>query len=415
MPRRLDRTSAVLVALVVPLVLATVAGLVLLRPTGGVHDSGVVDLGADYPTAVVVSLDDTSCAGENEDRLPDGSIPEAVPCLLVTARVTAGAGVGDQVQVWAPAGVAADQAPVGTRLILQHFPATPTDDELFTWYDFSRSVPLGVLAAAFALVVVLVAGLRGLRALIGLALAFGVIGTWMLPALLDGRDPLTVGLVGSAAIMVVVLYLAHGLSRRTTTALLGTMAGLAVTAALGAVAARAAHLTGVATEDAYRLAQLTGQLDGTALRGLFLCGVVLAGLGVLNDVTITQASAVWELRESDPGADRRSLFRRGMRIGRDHIASTVYTIAFAYAGAALPVLLLLEVYRLPLLQTISSGAFAEEITRTLVGSIGLVLAIPLTTAIAALVVSASPPAPRARHSSAPAGHGHAHGHGDDAG
>ncbi|MDT0167360.1 YibE/F family protein [Actinotalea sp. AC32] len=125
-------------------------------------------------------------------------------------------------------------------------------------------------------------------------------------------------------------------------------------------------------------------------------------------MTITQASAVWELRASDPDAGVRDLFSRGMRIGRDHIASTVYTIAFAYAGAALPVLLLVQVYRLPLMQTIGSGEFAEEIARTLVGSIGLVLAIPLTTIIAALVVVTQPER-RGRHAQA-AGGGHGHSH-----
>jgi uncharacterized membrane protein len=109
---------------------------------------------------------------------------------------------------------------------------------------------------------------------------------------------------------------------------------------------------------------------------------------VLNDVTITQASAVWELRAVSPGASRRELFAGGMRIGRDHIASTVYTIAFAYTGAALPVLLLLEIYQLPLGPTLTSGEFAEELVRTMVGSIGLVLAIPLTTAIAAALTPA---------------------------
>ncbi len=401
-PVRWDRTSVVLAAILLPIAVATLVGLVLLRPTGTVHDAGIVETGADYPLATVTALDEQTCPGANEDRLPDGTIPESVPCLLVTAQLAS----GQAVEVWAPSTVPVADVTVGTRLVLQHFPAADGVEEVYVWYDFDRAVPLWGLAAAFGLVVVLVAGIRGLRALIGLALAFGVIAMFMLPALLDGRDPLAVGLVGSVAIMVVVLYLAHGLSRRTTTALLGTVAGLGVTALLGAIGAQAARLTGVATEDAYRVAQLTGQLDTQAMRGIFLCGVVLAGLGVLNDVTITQASAVWELRASNPDADRRTLFSRGMRIGRDHIASTVYTIAFAYAGAALPVLLLLEVYRLPLAQTISSGAFAEEIVRTLVGSIGLVLAIPLTTAIAAVVVSTSPA--HGRHSAGD-GHGHSHG------
>jgi uncharacterized membrane protein len=134
---------------------------------------------------------------------------------------------------------------------------------------------------------------------------------------------------------------------------------------------------------------------------------------VLNDVTITQASAVWELRAVSPGASRRELFAGGMRIGRDHIASTVYTIAFAYTGAALPVLLLLEIYQLPLGPTLTSGEFAEELVRTMVGSIGLVLAIPLTTAIAALVVTRAGAGASARHRD-PSADGHAvhggHGH-----
>jgi len=159
---------------------------------------------------------------------------------------------------------------------------------------------------------------------------------------------------------------------------------------LGAVAARMAHLDGINNEETYQLALLTGRLSEGGLRGIFLAGVILAGLGVLNDVTITQASAVWELGEADATASRRSLFSRAMRIGRDHIASTVYTMAFAYAGAALPVMLLLQVHQRPLISTITSGEFAEEIARTAVGSIGLVLTIPLTTFIAVLVATARP-------------------------
>ncbi|RHA44120.1 YibE/F family protein, partial [Cellulomonas rhizosphaerae] len=126
------------------------------------------------------------------------------------------------------------------------------------------------------------------------------------------------------------------------------------------------------------------------LRAVLLCGMVLAGLGVLNDVTITQASAVWELNAASPDASRRQLFSRGMRIGRDHIASTVYTIVFAYVGATLPLVLLVSISDRAILDALQNGELAEEVARTLVGSIGLVLAIPLTTAIAALVVHSAP-------------------------
>ena len=400
----LDRMTRIIAAILLPIAVATAVGMVILWPTGEPPSTGIVDMPAEYPTARITGVDAEECGGTNEDRLPSGEIPTTVPCLRLHVVMLGGDDDGRELEIWAPATVGPRDVPVGSRIVLVHYLETETEPEVWAWYDFARTVPLLLLTATFALVVVAVARMRGLRALVGLAVAFVVIGAFMLPALLRGEEPLAVGLVGSAAIMFVVLYLAHGFSLRTSVALLGTFAGLAATALLGVMAAGAAHITGIETEDTYRLAQLTGHLNSDGLRGIFLAGVVLAGLGVLNDVTITQASAVWELRASDPAASWRTLVARGMRIGRDHIASTVYTIAFAYAGAALPVLLLLEVYELPLWQTISSGEFAEEITRTLVGSIGLVLAIPLTTAIGALVVT-SVPAP----TSVVDGHGvHAH-------
>ncbi|QTE31651.1 YibE/F family protein [Pengzhenrongella sicca] len=384
--------------MLLPLALATIVGLVALWPHGAVQGGReVVVVDTQYPTATVLSLTRKSCEGTSEDRLPDGTVPESVTCLSAQARVTSGDASGRTVEVWAPANGPSLGLREGSTIVLERYTATSGQPETWAWHDFARSLPLGLLAGAFAVVVVAVAGVRGARALIGLALAFVVIATFMLPAILRGENALAVGLVGSSAIMFVVLYLAHGFSRRTTTALLGTLAGLGLTAGLGALAASAAHLSGTATEDGYQLAQLT---EAPNLRALFLCGIMLAGLGVLNDVTITQASVVWELRASAPLATRRELFVSGMRIGRDHIASTVYTIAFAYSGAALPVLLLLQFYQLPLLQTLTSGEFAEELVRTLVGSIGLVLAIPLTTLIAAVIVSAAPAAAGAgaRHS-----------------
>ncbi|MDT0167111.1 YibE/F family protein [Actinotalea sp. AC32] len=386
-----------------PLVAATAVGLVALWPSGEPQRTGVIAVDTEYPVAVITTTEVTTCAGANEDRRPDGTIPSTVACTLVGATVQSGDQAGRVIQVWAPATVRPQDATPGTKIVLARYLESGQEEEVWAWQDFSRTVPLGLLAGAYSIVVIAVAGLRGLRSLLGLGFAFVVLGTFMLPALLQGRDPLAVGVVGSAAIMLVVLYLAHGLSHRTTTALLGTFAGLGVTAVLGVVAAGAARLNGITSEETYRLAMLTGQLDGYALRGLFLAGVVLAGLGVLNDVTITQASAVWELSAADPSATAGQLFSRGMRIGRDHIASTVYTIAFAYAGAALPVLLLVQVYRMPALQTFSSGQFAEEIARTAVGSIGLVLAIPLTTLIAVAVVRAAPQRP-ARHRARPTAH-----------
>jgi uncharacterized membrane protein len=233
---------------------------------------------------------------------------------------------------------------------------------------------------------VAVARWRGLRALIGLVGAYFVLVSFMLPGLVEGKPPLLLALVGSTVIMIGVLYFAHGFSARTSTALLGTIFGLGITALLAAWATDAANLAGVGSHDAATLVNIS---DKISISGIILCGLIISGLGVLNDVTITQSSAVWELYELAPNTSARKLFSSAMRIGRDHIASTVYTIAFAYAGAALPILIIVMLYNRPLGEALTSAELSEEVIRTLVGSIGLVLAIPVTTLIAVLVVKAT--------------------------
>jgi uncharacterized membrane protein len=193
-----------------------------------------------------------------------------------------------------------------------------------------------------------------------------------------------VALVTASAIMYVVLYLAHGVSIRTSTALAGTLGGILMTAAIAAAAVRTSHLSGVSDETGDLLSGYVGGLD---FPSLLMGAIVIAGLGVLNDVTITQSSAVWELRAAAPELTRTELFRSAMRIGRDHIASTIYTIVFAYAGAALSVLLLVYLYKLPWLDLLGTEDIATEVARTLCSAIGLVLAVPLTTAIAAATVT----------------------------
>lgn len=256
----------------------------------------------------------------------------------------------------------------------------------YIFVDFVRTLPIVLLALLYAVVVIAVARWRGLRALIGLVGAYFVLVSFMLPGLVEGKPPLLLALVGSTVIMIGVLYFAHGFSARTSTALLGTMFGLAITALLAAWATDAANLAGVGNHDAATLVNTSANIS---ISGVILCGLIISGLGVLNDVTITQSSAVWELYELAPATSARKLFTSAMRIGRDHIASTVYTIAFAYAGAALPILIIVMLYDRPLGDTLTSAELSEEVIRTLVGSIGLVLAIPVTTLIAVLVVKAT--------------------------
>ncbi len=401
------RALRILVVVLIPLGIWTVVGLLALWP-GDVSDhvdadaAGYSVAGVTYPHAKITAVEEIAC-----DGLP-GSTPGQASnaCANLTVSVSDGEGRGDVASVPLTQALYSSGAEVGQGVTLIRVPPGDGQGASYQFSDFDRRAPLLIMTIVFALVVVAVARWRGLASLLGLAFAALILVKFMFPALVEGQNPVVVGLVGSSAIMFVVLYAAHGFSARTTTALVGTLFGLVLSAVLGYFATRWAHLTGVSSEDDYILAASTPDLR---LTSVVICGIIVAGLGVLNDVTITQASAVWELADGhyldeDGRALRlrnRDLFGRAMRIGRDHIASTVYTIAFATAGASLSVLLLIAVYDRPLLQVIQAEQFADEIIRTLVGSIGLVLAVPLTTAIGVAVVRAGRVQPAALGRSGP--------------
>jgi uncharacterized membrane protein len=358
--RQRRRAVVAFACVVLPALVATVVGAWVLWPSGEHPTIRTSGPGQTYLTARVTEVR----AGSDD------------PTRQVRIAVA-----GDEDWVAVPPEYLREIS-VGDRLQVVHLADMQPGTSPYVFVDFERGPPLLVLAGLFVLLVVAVARWRGLAALVGLGVALAVIGTFTLPALMLGRSAVGVGLVTSSAIMVVVLYLAHGFTLRTTTALVGTLAGLAATAGIAAWASGAAHLTGLSGEYALDLASYAPQVR---LREVLLCGTILAGLGVLNDVTITQASSVWELRAAAPHATRRDVFARGMRIGRDHIASTVYTIVFAYVGASLPLVMLVAMSDRALLGALGSGELAEEVARTLVGSIGLVLAIPITTFVAVLV------------------------------
>src|SRR3954454_13151248 len=367
--------------LLVPVGLATVLGLFVLWPDGTptrAQQAAEVALppGTTYPDARVVSVEPYDC-----------SLDPAVPatCGKAVVEVLDGDGKGDFAQVDIEADVFTSGVAKGDTLVLSRDPAAEGGPS-YQFSDYERSTPIVVLAILFAVVVGAVARWRGLASILGLAFAFFILFRFMLPGLLSETSPTLVSLVGSAAIMFVVLYLAHGFSARTTTALVGTLFGLTLVAVLGSVAVSAARLTGLTSEETVTL---QGYDPTLSFSGLVLAGVVVAGLGVLNDVTITQASAIWQLREVSPELTWRELYRRGMAVGRDHIASTVYTIVFAYAGAALPLLLIFELYTRPFTVSLFSAPVAEEVIRTFVGAIALVLAVPLTTVIGAFFATAA--------------------------
>jgi uncharacterized membrane protein len=273
----------------------------------------------------------------------------------------------------------------------------PTGTTTYSFYDYERTWPLAGLAAAFAIVVVAVARWRGLRALIGIVVAFGVLVVFLLPALRDGASAIPVALVASAVILYAVIYLAHGVSLRTSAALLGTLTALLLAAILSWGAIELANLTGLSEEENNAVVTYLGNVSIT---GLLLAGFIIGSLGVLNDVTVTQASTVFELAELE-GSSRRAIFVGAMRVGRDHIASTVYTLVLAYAGSALPLLLLFSVANRSLGDVLTSESVAIEIARSAVGGIALALSVPLTTAIAAVL--ATPHAESVSVPAAPAG------------
>jgi uncharacterized membrane protein len=390
---RAERRTAVriLAIVLVPAAILTAVGLVWLWPgdaSDHVREGGASQYavpGVSFPTGTVTDVKEMSCQG-----MPGSAPGASETCATLTVRVDEGEDAGQEAEVPISSAIYRSGVDTGDGVVLVRVPTQ--GPAAFQFYDFERSLPLGVIAIAFAIVVVAVARFRGLAAIVGLGFAYLILGKFLLPGLLTGESPLLYALVGSAAIMFVVLYAAHGFSARTTTALAGTLFGLLVTALLGLVLTDWANLSGAGSEDDYILASAAPDLK---LSTVVMAGVIVAGLGVLNDVTITQASAVWELHDSSPEMGAGRLFTRAMRIGRDHIASTVYTIAFATAGAALPVLLLIYVYNRPLLDVLQGEAISEEITRTLIGSIGLVLAVPLTTAVGVAVTRHAGPRARA--------------------
>lgn len=252
----------------------------------------------------------------------------------------------------------------------------------YQYADRDRRGFLALLALLFAAVVIALGRVRGIAALAGLVLSVAVLLIFILPAIVQGTDAMLVALVGGGAIAMITLYLAHGYQPLTHVAAMGTFGALVLTTGLSWLALSLAGFSGVATEEAIFLLAIP-DLD---LSGLLLAGIVLGTLGALDDVTVTQASAVWEVHTANPSLESSELYASGLRVGRDHIVSTVNTLLLAYAGASLPLLILFTLAGESLGLVASSEVVAVEIVRTLVGSIGLVASVPITTWLASRVV-----------------------------
>jgi len=291
----------------------------------------------------------------------------------------------------------------GRRVEVQHvfvegsagaFVLEAGDDILVTRSDLSgevryliqervRRTSIWGLSLAFAVLVVLIGGRQGVFSLFALVISILVIVRFIVPAIFAGWDPVLAAILGSLVIMAAALIIGHGPSRKTWIALGGTAISLGLTGVLAVVAVDIVQLTGLGDDDASTLQTL---VEGVSASGLLLGGIIVGALGVLDDVTTTQSSTVLELKRANPTLGPAQLFARAMNVGRDHIAATTNTLVLAYAGASLPLLMILAGQGEPLGILISYERLATEVVRTLVGSIGIVAAVPITTGLAAVLL-----------------------------
>ncbi len=348
-----------------------VVGLVALWPGGGGDRRDPLGLSGDPVAASVRSVEEVPC-----------SFDPLLACKLVVALVAEGDRRGETFELEQPLTSTISE---GDRILVDLVELGDGSVQA-VFYDFERSTPMLLLVIVFVTSIVVLGRWRGVGALAGLAMSFVVIIVFALPALLEGTNAVAVAIVTAGAIAFVALFLAHGRGLATATALLSTFASLAITAVLAAVFLAMSNFTGFGDENVGFLDALGSPIDP---RGLLLAGIVIGSLGVLDDVTVTQVSAVWELKRVTPDATFPELYGRALRIGRDHISSTVNTLFLAYAGASLPLLLLFSEANESLGSVATREIVAVEIVRALVGSVGLVASVPISTALAAKVLAST--------------------------
>ena len=379
----------VLLALVGVIALAVLAGAVVLWPRGELaRPAGAGQ--ADSTRSVSATL--TKVVRLNCEEADPG-VPGSI-CIKATARLAGGRQV--TFDTTDPTG-GLFRAGQRVSLAVNEQPGQPPT---YLIQDLERGRPMLILVALFVGAVVAFGRWQGIRSLLGLGLSFVVIVGFVVPSILRGHSPVAVAVTGAMAIMLVSLYLSHGLGPKTTAAVVGTALALGLTAALSIAFVAAASLTGLASEEAQFASFAVG---GLSLRGLLLAGIIIGGLGVLDDVTMSQASLVTELHQANPDAGLAALVAGALRVGRDHIAATVNTLFLAYAGAALPSLILFVTGTDSLGTVATTELVAVEVVRALCGSVGLIAAVPLTTVLAALVATEdSPPSQPAAAGTPPA-------------
>jgi uncharacterized membrane protein len=371
--------------------LLTVIGIALLWPDGSSEVELAAGPAGDTVPGKIEGLDSRPCPAPIQGDCLDGRI-----------LITGGPEQGKQVTVQLSAGGPVPDYSVGdeVRVTRAEFGGSaPT----YSVVDFERRAPMIWLAVVFVALVILFGRLRGALSLLGLILSLAAVIVFIVPAILDGRPPLAVALAGSMAVMLITILLSHGGGPKSFAAILGTAASLLLVGLLASLATGMTNLTGFSSDEAALLAANDSSLS---LSGLLVAGMVIGALGVLDDVTISQASTVLALKAAAPEERFGSLYRRAIEVGRDHVSATVNTLVLAYVGSSLPLLLVFGVGELGAWDTVNLEIVAKEVVAMLVGSIGIIAAVPLTTALAAWMAG-SIPADRLR---AAAGEGHHHHH-----
>jgi uncharacterized membrane protein len=363
--------------LALALAVGAVVGMAILWPDGSRNQGNTSAERPDTQRAEVTAIERVPCR-----------TPQARNCREVTAELLDGPDKGgDAVVVFGDSGPAPD-IDVGDhiRVVKNEVPpgAVPGSVPPYAFQDFERRAPMLWLAIAFAALVIVFGRVRGFLALVGLGLSLAIVLVFILPAILDGRDPVPVAVVGAIAVMVATISLAHGIGPKSIAAMLGTAVSLGLTLGLAEAFTDLAHITGLSSEESTLL--IVGRTD-LSIQGLVLAGMVIGALGVLDDVTVSQASTVMALRRANPAQSAGELYRGAIAVGRDHVAATVNTLVLAYVGASLPILLVFAVGETPFGDAINVEAVATQVVATLVGSIGLIAAVPITTGLAALLAS----------------------------
>lgn len=377
LPSASRHTRRIVAAVLVPAAIATVVAMIVLWP-GSIHrpagsPAGQGGVRAEGTVASVTTRQCPPAAAEQQ-------------CGSAVVRVIEGPGTGSDTTVDLPQGT---RLGAGDDVVLLYLPDAVPGGRAYTVTDHDRSTPMIWLLALAAAVILAFGRWRGVTSLIGLGVSFAVLLLFVIPAIANGSAPLLVAVVGAAAIMFAALYLTHGVNVHTSVAVAGTLASLVLTGLLGVGFTAAMHLSGIASDDDSYLAATHGAID---MRGLLLAGIVIGALGVLDDVTVTQAATVAEMAAAGPST-RLGLYRAASRVGRAHAASAVNTIVLAYAGASLPLLLLISTGGQPVSDLLTGELLAQEILRSAVGTIGLVASVPITTALAALVADLRTTAP----------------------